>query len=164
MNQSMKIPEQSLFGSYASNRCHLYFCSHVQSRLHLGVFGLLHISWWIACSNSLLFRIARTFPLLLLAQYGVTISTLDWHTSSFPPFSPPAGLPGKSAWRLCLSEEVSFPTSNVPSRTSRRNLVSCLSVLTTLTVVTVLGSCSTPYILFSKALLSSINLSIASAG
>ena len=94
----MKIPEQSLFGSYASNLCHLYFCSHVQSRPHLGVLGLLqavihilnpqqywkylHISWWIACSNSLLFRIARTFPLLLLAQYGVTISTLDWHTSS----------------------------------------------------------------------------------
>merc|ERR1712203_8432 len=78
-------------------------------------FGFAAISWCIACSNSLLFRIARTFPLLLLAQYGVTISTLDWHTSSFPPFSPPAVLPGKSAWRLCLSEDVSFPTADLLS-------------------------------------------------
>jgi len=33
-NQSMNIPLQSLSGSYASNLCHLYFCSHPQSSLH----------------------------------------------------------------------------------------------------------------------------------
>lgn len=33
-NQSMNIPLQSLSGSYASNLCHLYFCSHPQSPLH----------------------------------------------------------------------------------------------------------------------------------
>ena len=33
-NQSMKIPLQSSSGSYANSRCHLYFCSHVQSWLH----------------------------------------------------------------------------------------------------------------------------------
>ena len=36
-NQSMKTPAQSLLGSYASSLCHLYFCWHEQSLLHLGV-------------------------------------------------------------------------------------------------------------------------------
>lgn len=30
-NQSMNMPIQSLLGSYARRRCHLYFCSHPQS-------------------------------------------------------------------------------------------------------------------------------------
>ena len=36
-NQSMKTPAQSLLGSYAISRCHLYFCSHEQSRAHRSV-------------------------------------------------------------------------------------------------------------------------------
>ena len=95
-NQSMNTPAQSLLGSYASNLCHLYFCWQEQSWLHLSVAGWLHvvvtlyvtvlltnlqISWCIACSNCSLLRIARTLPLLLLAQYGVVTSTLDSHTS-----------------------------------------------------------------------------------
>ena len=39
------------------------------------------ISWCIACSNSLLLRMARTLPLLLLAQKGEVTSTLDSQTS-----------------------------------------------------------------------------------
>ena len=35
------------------------------------------ISWWMACSNSLLLTMARTLPLLLLAQKGVTTSIED---------------------------------------------------------------------------------------
>ena len=33
----MKTPAQSLLGSYAISRCHLYFCSHEQSRAHRSV-------------------------------------------------------------------------------------------------------------------------------
>ena len=39
------------------------------------------ISWWMACSNSLLFRMALTLPLLLLAQKGEVTSTFDSQTS-----------------------------------------------------------------------------------
>ena len=42
-NQSMKMPEQSLLGSKDSRRCHLYFCSQEQSRLHRRVEGALGV-------------------------------------------------------------------------------------------------------------------------
>lgn len=41
---------------------------------------------------------------------------------------------------------------------------SCLKVLTTRTVLAVRGSCSSPYIRFSRALLSSMKVEIAAAG
>ena len=41
-NQSMKIPPQSpWFGSKASSRCHLYFCSQLQSPMHRIVLDVL---------------------------------------------------------------------------------------------------------------------------
>jgi len=74
--------------------------------------------------------------------------------SYLPLFLSPGGTPGKSACLLTLSESVELPvfplslsslsiiSSNVPSSTSRRNLVDeeSLKVLTTRMVVTVLGS------------------------
>ena len=66
-------------GGHSENRgiCHPVHTKYVTS-------SATHeqISWCIACSNSLLLRMARTLPLLLLAQKGVTTSTDDWHTSS----------------------------------------------------------------------------------
>jgi len=136
-NQSMKIPEQSLLGSYARSLCHLYFCSQEQSRLHLRVEGFVHISWWMACSNWSLFTIARTLPLLLLAQKGVVTSTFDSHTSDFVLSC--GGSAGISACLFALSDAVSLPadlfsitlsstsmlsirSSKVPSSTPRLNL------------------------------------------
>ena len=105
-----------------------------------------------------------------------------------------AEVPGKSVCLGTLEDSVLFPpdlswssvfsiiSSRVPSSTSRRNLptyieylpdlhsciapnlVSSASVLTILPVLMVLGSCSSPYILLSRALFSSTNLSIASLG
>jgi len=197
-NQSMNIPEQSLLGSYDSSLCHLYFCSQEQSLLHLRVDGFVHISWCIACSNWSLLTIARTFPLLLLAQNGVVTSTLDSHTSAFVLSC--GGSSGISACLLALSDAVWLPdffsislsstsmlsinSSKVPSSTPRLNLwnvgalancpwmsgaatkLVCPKDLTMVNVVlvTVLGSCSSPYILLNKALLSSINVSIALVG
>ena len=37
----------------------------------------VQISWWTDCSNSLLLRIARSFPSLFTAQKGVSSSVLD---------------------------------------------------------------------------------------
>jgi hypothetical protein len=39
-------------------------------------------SWWMACSKCCVLTIARIFPALFEAQYGVTISTLDSHAST----------------------------------------------------------------------------------
>lgn len=53
-NQSMNIPLQSLSGSYASNLCHLYFCSHPQSPLHRFVCVFLQRkiqSLYLFCKN-----------------------------------------------------------------------------------------------------------------
>merc|ERR1719347_652757 len=104
----MKTPAQSLLGSQASNLCHLYFCSQLQSLLHLPVVLLVQISWCMACSNSLLLSMALTLPLLLLARYGVTISILLEQTSSLPPL-PCSGTPGKSACLVALLNPCSSP-------------------------------------------------------
>lgn len=39
-------------------------------------------SWWMACSKCCVLTIARIFPALFEAQYGVTISTLDSQAST----------------------------------------------------------------------------------
>lgn len=39
-------------------------------------------SWWIACSKCCVLTMARIFPALFAAQYGVTISTLDSQAST----------------------------------------------------------------------------------
>ena len=93
----MNIPAQSSLGSYASRRCHLYFCSQEQSLLQRAVEVFLkyccwriifdhldtcvQISWCTACSNSLLLTTALSSPLLFIAQNGVSTSLLDSHTS-----------------------------------------------------------------------------------
>ena len=134
-----------------------------------------------------------THKILLHAKYENSCSD-----SYLPLVSLLAGVPGKSACLLTLSDCVllassllkmssssssSSISSRVPSRTSRRNRLQIeisliydsikwrylvvedfLKVLTTLTVVMVLGSCNSPYILLSRALLSSMNLSIDLAG
>lgn len=190
-NQSMKMPLHSLLGSKARRRCHLYFCSHEQSRLHLFVDGNVQISWWMACSKFLLLTMARTFWLLFTDQYGVVTSILLSHTSILLEFV--SGVPGNSACLFSLFRVAFVPSkkesssigitisSKVPSNTSRRNLgrpgtatngaetaklETGLKVLTTLTVVlvTVCCSCSSPYILLMRALLSSMNLSIDFVG
>ena len=73
----------------------------------------LHTSWWIACSNFPLLRIALILPLLLLAQYGWTISALESQTSDLKQSLTNAGLSVKmllltvfvyvQIWKVSLS-------------------------------------------------------------
>uniref|UniRef100_A0A0K8RLK5 Putative spatzle 3 n=1 Tax=Ixodes ricinus TaxID=34613 RepID=A0A0K8RLK5_IXORI len=67
-NQSMKTPLQSSSGSYASNRCHLYFCSQLQSLLHFLVCTEWQTSCWMACCRCCVLTMALILPALLDAH------------------------------------------------------------------------------------------------
>lgn len=75
-NQSMKIPAQSSLGSYASSRCHLYFCSQPQSPEHRDVLFLLKVQRRsISCAISAIRALVIRFP--------VYFAWLCVHTQNF---------------------------------------------------------------------------------
>ena len=76
----------------------------------------MQISWWTACSNSLLLRMALTWPSLFWAQKGVVTSTLDWQTSS---------LEGKFEQELCMNSPAILGSVGVIIWTPREG---CLSL------------------------------------
>lgn len=77
----MKIPLQSLSGSYASSRCHLYFCSQPQSPVQRFVWVFLQEeSFWRKVPISRKVRYENTLTSKLLGEWPARNAVCSqWH-------------------------------------------------------------------------------------